>query len=459
MSPIEDGKKLSRYEFQSLPILPSGSALLTRGTELNVVVDGACLVDPVRGPKKLDWLRQVRRELRLPNADSQTRSVRWTLQEDWDFRSLQGVLEEEPCVELVSPEGHFYVNEVFNDPFIKDQTHLAAIRFQQAIPEFFLPLMVRRDVTIAIIDTGVDFTHIDLRANRWINYKEIPKNGVDDDGNGYIDDVNGYNFASDIADPSPQGDWPEKHHGTHVAGLAAARIDNRNGGIGVNGVAKIMSLNVFGINGYTRSSILENAIRYAADRRMDIINLSLGGREFSRTMRSVLQYAINKGSFIVSAAGNDGIELCDDPASFDFISPAIYGSSIDGMIVTGSTDTSTGRLSLFSNYSRRLVEIAAPGAFNSEGQLLGLLSTMPNNAYGFLAGTSMSAPVLSGAASLAMTYLRINGYSVSPQKMEQILKAAARKDPALASAVQDGRVLDLVNLAKYLKANYPPKRL
>lgn len=457
-SPAENGKKLSRLEFQSLPILPSQSALLTKGTELNVVVDGACLADPMRGPRNLDWLRQIQGELRLPKEGNKIRSVRWVLPEDWEFNRLQEVFEEEPCIQLVSPEGHFYTNEVFNDPFIRDQAHLDAIHFQRALPTFFLPLLTRKDMTIAVVDTGVDFSHIELRSNRWVNRGEIPGNGRDDDQNGYVDDVDGYNFASDIGNAAPQGDWPENHHGTHVAGLAAARIDNRTGGVGINGVAKIMSLNVFGMNGYTRSSILENAIRYAADRRVNIINLSLGGREFSRTMRSALEYAVNKGSFIVSAAGNDGIELCDDPTSFDFISPAIYGSSIDGMIVTGSTDAATGRLSSFSNYSSRLVEITAPGALSSDGQLLGLLSTFPSNTYGFLAGTSMSAPVLSGAASLAMTYLKTYGYDASPKRMEQILKAAALKDSRISDSVQEGRKLDLEALANYLKRTYPIRR-
>lgn len=421
-----------------------------------MVVDTACLKDPKRGVKEIEWLRELGHQQKIARNASTFRSYSWRLSQDWDFLELQAQLEREPCVELASPEGRFYIHGgTFNDPFIKDQTHLASLRYEDALPTFFVPLLLRMPVTIAVVDTGVDFSHPELRSNQWTNRGEIPGNGIDDDQNGYIDDVHGYNFSSNVGDPGPQGDWPENRHGTHVAGLAAARPDNGIGGIGISGVAKLMSLNVFGANGFTRSSTLENAIRYAADRGANIINLSLGGREYSRSMRTALNYAIGKGALIVSAAGNDGIEICDDPTSFDFVSPAVYGSTMDGMIVTGSVDAMSGRMSLFSNFSQRLVEIAAPGALISDGQLLGLLSTTPNNTYGFLAGTSMSAPVLSGAAALVITYLQAYRYPFSPARLEAILKEAARKDSTMAATIQEGRTLDLKSLADYLKRNYP----
>jgi subtilisin family serine protease len=494
----EDGKKLSRSEFTSLTILPSGSSILNKGTELNVVVDVACYLDPQRGPQTLDWLRQQNRQIKKYRGAKSSRSVSWTLEKDWDFLELQQAFEQEPCVEMVSPEGRFFLSDQqgsrdrsgaegnlrarkappasralslensprpiaptdvgpasISDPLMKDQTHLSALHYSEAIREFWVSMLTRPDVTLAVIDTGVDFNHPDLKPNRWTNKKEIPANGIDDDHNGFVDDVDGYNFASDNAQTGPEGDWPDAKHGTHVAGLAAARIDNAGGGVGLDGVAKIMSLNVFGRNGYTKSSILENAIRYAADRNVDIINLSLGGREYSRTMRSALRYAIQSGAFMVTAAGNDGVELCDDPTSFDFISPAVYGAGIDGMIVTASFDAGTGDFSSFSNFSGRLVEIAAPGAFSSTGEITGLLSTTPNNTYGYLAGTSMAAPVVSGAAALAVTWLKAHGYGVTPSVLERILKESAQPNSRFERAVEKGRILDLLSLANYLKLRYP----
>lgn len=457
---LEDGgKKLSAQEF-GLRSFFAGPLFLQAGVELNVVIDTQCLATSAARAPGLEGLRKLTRAPVGPERNP-VRSVYYRLDKAWRFSDLQSAFESEPCVKMVSPDRKFYLSHRHlnvSDPLQRKQVHLQELRFYDALPGFMLPMMVRvNPVTIAIVDTGVDFQHPDLKFNRWRNRGEIPGNRIDDDRNGYVDDVHGFNFPSVKGDSGPEGTWPENRHGTHVAGLAAARIDNRVGGIGVHGLARLMSLNVFGGNGFTRSSVLENAIRYAADEGAQIINLSLGGREYSRTMRSVLQYAISKGSFIVAAAGNDGIELCDAPTSFDFISPAAYGSSLDGMMVTGSVDVNTGRLSGFSNYSAGLVEISTPGAYSSMGELIGLLSTTPHNSYALLAGTSMAAPVLSGASALVYSWLRAYQYPISPQQLEKILKESARRERGLIGVVQEGRTVDLAALLRYLKENYPPR--
>ena len=457
---IDENKKLSRQEFSRLPVTPSGASILPKGTELNVVVEIKCLhsAEPQKGAQRLLWLKKIAGSI-IPVQGGAIRSMHWTLEEDWVFDVLQEEFELEPCVKMVSPEGRFFPKAKSNDPMLFDQSHLPLLHFEEAMDDFRMPLLTGHRPTIAIVDTGVDLSHTDLRFNRWINEKEVSGNQRDDDGNGYVDDFHGYNFSADSDQVGPQGDWADNRHGSHVAGLAASRIDNGVGGTGISGNARLMSLNVFGVNNYTRSSILENALRYAADRRADIINLSLGGREYSRTMRAALEYAVGRGSFIVSAAGNDGLELCENPGSFEFISPAVYGSTIDGMIVTASIDVANGQLSRFSNYSSRLVEIAAPGAFDSEGMMIGLLSTVPKNGYEKIAGTSMAAPVVSGAAALAVTWLKTYRYNVSPSRLESIMKHSARSEPALTSSLQFGRSLDLRALAQYLKSTYPPRTL
>ncbi|MEK7355899.1 MAG: S8 family serine peptidase, partial [Bdellovibrionota bacterium] len=412
---FEPVKKMDREEFGRLPILPAKSVLLSEGTPLNAVVDLQCLVDPARGAQKLDWLKALAST--VPDGKG-SRSFAWRLERDWDFYVLQNDIESEPCLEMVSPQRRYTLLSVFNDPFANEQGHLDKIGFSQAMRSFLLPMLTRPKIVMAVIDTGVDFTHPDLAWNRWSNPKEVDGNGRDDDRDGYVDDVDGYNFASGNNHTGPEGDWPDNKHGTHVAGLAAGRIDNGEGGSGVAGVTEIMSLNVFGDSGYSRSTILENAIRYAADHGADVINMSLGGREYSRSMQSALEYAIRKGSFIVTAAGNEGVELCDDPMSFQFVSPAVYSRALEGMISVGSVDSVNGRFSTFSNYSPELVELAAPGAFSSSGSLLGLLSSVPGGKYGYLAGTSMSAPVASGAAALAITWLKAHGYQIAPGRLE-----------------------------------------
>jgi subtilisin family serine protease len=325
---VEDLKKLSRREFGFLKMTPSKNPSLPEGTEINVLIDQACLVDSDRGPRAIEWLKSLRQ--RLGDGADGPRSFVWVLEKEWLFGDLQIAIQKEPCIQLASPNSSYQMMGLFNDPLIAKQEHLKALHFEDALATFIEPMLVRKRVTVAVIDSGVDFTHPDLHQARWINKGEVAGNGIDDEGNGYIDDINGYNFASAIGDASPQGSLPEAKHGTHVAGLAAARIDNGTGGAGINGVARVMSLNIFGSTNTTRSALLENALRYAADQGADVINMSLGGREYSRTMRAALDYAIAKGSFIVAAAGNYGFEVCDDPESFGFVSPAVYANAIDG---------------------------------------------------------------------------------------------------------------------------------
>lgn len=453
MALTENLKKLSRVEFGRGPLSPVGDLTLTRGRELNVLVDQTCLTDSKRGPRSLSWLMELRASLIGTEARGM-KSFVWKLDADWDFAELQNAFELEPCVSLVSPNGVFHLTQEIADPLVGKQEHFRALKYFEALPEFVEPLLVRKKVVIAVIDSGVDLKHPDLVMNKWTNANEVAGNGIDDDRNGYIDDENGYNFASNNSVVGPESDRPEANHGTHVAGLAASRFDNGVGGIGVNGVAKIMSLNIFGMNDSSRSVLLENAIRYAADNGADIINMSLGGREFSRTMRAALDYAVSRGSLLITAAGNYGIEICDDPDSYGFMSPGVYASSINGMMVTSSVDAYDGRLSSFSNFSSRLVEIAAPGAYSSVAKV-GLVSTYPHDQYAALSGTSMSAPILSGAAALVVSWLKAYSYPVNPQRLEAILRESARRDPLLDSSIQGGRTLDLQSIAEFLKANYP----
>lgn len=454
--------KLSRSEFRGQIQLSSADRkILAAGTDLSVLVDVGCLIHSNSNQYRLPWLVELSgklRKLKLSGPGLGLKSFSWKLEKDWDFEHLQRALNLEPCVRLASPNATYQMLSTnFNDPLSVRQKHLQSIRFYEAMEKFYLPLLVRKKVTIAVIDSGVDLTHPDLQLNRWTNVNEIAGNGIDDDQNGYVDDVNGYNFASDIGDSGPQGILPEAKHGTHVAGLAAARIDNGVGGVGVNGVARIMSLNIFGPTSSTSSVMLENAIRYAADQGADVINLSLGGREYSRTMRQALLYAVSKGSFIVTATGNFGHEICDDPDQLTFVSPAAYAAEISGMIAVGSIDVATNQLSSFSNFSKRLVEIAAPGAVTSEIKV-GLLSTLPGNRYAELAGTSMSAPLVSGAAALTILWLKTYGYQVTPQIIEKIILESAHRSGSLTEFIQEGRVLDLKLLADYLSQNYPPIR-
>ncbi len=249
--------------------------------------------------------------------------------------------------------------------------------YQWALPQIQAPrawdvISSSRTITIAVVDTGVDLTHPDLAGQLWTNADEIPANDVDDDGNGYVDDVHGWNVADGTNDPRD-----DHYHGTHVAGIAAATADNVLGVAGVSRDATIMPVRVLDRYGYGDYADVIGGILYAADNGARIINLSLGGTESYTPLQEALIYAQDRGALIVAAAGNDGAE--------GLLYPAAYPEAM----AVAATDRSDLRAS-FSNHGPQL-SVAAPG--------VGVLSTRPGG-YGYLTGTSMAAPHVSGVAAL-----------------------------------------------------------
>ena len=242
------------------------------------------------------------------------------------------------------------------------------------------------DTVVAVIDEGIDINHPDLRNNVWTNRAEatgIPKR--DDDGNGYIDDINGWDFANDdntVYDPDPisgKGD----EHGTHVAGTIAAEGDNGVGVTGVNWDAQVAALKFIGPKvGYTSDAV--EAINYAVKMGMPISNNSWGGGGRSQALNDAIKRADAAGHLFLAAAGNEGANN-DETASY----PANYNvPNIVSVAATNDTD----RLAWFSNFGATTVDLAAPG--------VGILSTLPGDSYGRYSGTSMATPHVAGMAAL-----------------------------------------------------------
>ncbi|MDB9521854.1 S8 family peptidase [Dolichospermum circinale CS-1225] len=235
-------------------------------------------------------------------------------------------------------------------------------------------------VIVAVIDTGVDFNHEDLKNNIWINTKEIAGNGIDDDGNGYIDDVRGWNF-----DNNNNNVLDNNGHGTHVSGTIAAE----NNGIGVTGIAynsQIMSVKVLDANGSGSYSNITKGIYYAVDNGAKVINLSLGGDSPNDTLKSAIEYASSKGVIVVMAAGNNSESIPSYPARY------AYNSGI----AVGAVDQNNN-LADFSNRSgsQEIAYITAPG--------VDIYSTVPNNQYANYSGTSMAAPHIAGVVALMLS--------------------------------------------------------
>lgn len=450
--------KISWEDFDSSQIPPRTRELPPQ-TPISFVVDTNCAAEKIRYLRPGGLLNSVLSEGAKRAYAIEEYTVGVELNSAVSFDLVEQEVSQEKCVQSAGYDGAINIMQTqkikparATDPGRPRQGHLSYLRFEQALASLEPALMVRKPVTIAVIDAGIDMNHPDLAVGAWRNMKEVAGNGRDDDRNGYVDDVIGYNFGSDIGNPAPQISGLEGAHGTHVAGLAAARWRNGVGGTGVGVTAKIMSINVFGEKRTTRSSIVENAIRYAGRNGADIINLSLSGGEFSRTMPMALRYAVSRGSFIVAATGNEGLKFNDSPSDGFFISPAGYGGQISGMISVASIDVESGSLSRFSNFNPTITQLAAPGSTRSFGEPVGLYSTFPRNSYSSLSGTSMATPLVSGAAALVIGYLKACGVSVSPSRVESILINGSRQSAKLLPYVRAGKELDLSVLASYLRS-------
>lgn len=416
----------------------------------------------------------------------------FTLEGDRDVDELEEEAQSNPCLMRITENFTYKVNMTSNDPDIGSQRHLDAIRASTGYDTLYhATLGITKTVVIAVIDSGVDLDHPDLAANVWHNTAD-PVDGLDNDGNGFVDDNEGWNFAahgsqaSNNPRPIRWVDSPgDEAHGTHVAGLAAAVWNNSRGGAGVIGKnVKIMAVNVFGDSSEGSTSRLNQGIRYAADNHADIINLSLGACGFDQTTLDTILYAICKGSTVVTAAGNtyylnggqmEGRELSSNqadagnscnpatrPATVQkyFQTPASFGASINGLVTVGSSDSipdGSNRYSKsdFSGWSASLVEIAAPG---SQAGTAGLLSTLPvssnpTNPYGREEGTSMSTPVVAGALALAKSYADKKGVQLTPMNLERLLLTGSRHEVLLDGKVRNGKHLDLLNLANEIDNN------
>ena len=233
---------------------------------------------------------------------------------------------------------------------------------------------------VAVLDTGVDYNHQDLKNNIWSNNKEIAGNGIDDDSNGYIDDAQGWNF-----DSSNNNVLDNNGHGTHVSGTIAGE----NNGIGVTGIAynsKIMPVKVLDANGSGSYSNIAKGIYYAVDNGANVINLSLGGNSSNDTLKSAIEYASSKNVIVVMAAGNNGDSMPSYPARY------AYNSGI----AVGAVDQNNN-LADFSNRSgsQEITYVTAPG--------VNIYSTIPNNQYANYNGTSMAAPHIAGVVALMLS--------------------------------------------------------
>jgi subtilisin family serine protease len=290
-------------------------------------------------------------------------------------------------------------------------------------------------ITVAVVDTGIDYNHPDIAANVWHNTAEIPGNGLDDDGDGYVDDVKGFNFAYGIADP-----MDDFGHGTHVAGTIAAVGNNHLGVVGVAYGAKVMAVKALDSNGSGFDSNLSTAIHYATDRGADVINASWGGFGKSQTVSDAIDYAGNLGVIFVAAAGNSS----DDAGR--------YWPAGDPQAITVAASDSNDALAYFSNFGSK-IDVAAPGVDVLSLQAAGTaLGPQVSPGYVRLSGTSMAAPHVAGVVALIL----VQHPAYTTEDVRQVLRTTATDTgaPGYDNLFGYGRLnaLGAVTLSNVLKA-------
>jgi subtilisin family serine protease len=248
-------------------------------------------------------------------------------------------------------------------------------------PESWQAGYTGRGVIVAVIDTGVDFSHPDLAGQQWVNMGEIAGNGVDDDGNGYIDDVSGWDFY--YGDNTP---IDANGHGTHVAGTIAAHR-NGYGSTGIAYDARIMAIQALNDSGSGSSRKVADGIRYAVDNGAHIINLSIGG-VMNSSIEAALRYAFEHNVLVIASAGNDS---ASEPGY-----PGAYSAMFANVLAVGAHDINNN-LASFSNRmgTGGAVQVDAPG--------VRIYSTHLNGGYAVKNGTSMAAPHVAGLAALALS--------------------------------------------------------
>lgn len=352
-----------------------------------------------------------------------------------DINEAVREMNNDPEIEYAEPNYIYHIDAIPNDPGFSilyglhntGQTGGTADADMDAAEAWDIQTG-SSDVVIAVIDTGVNYKHEDLSSNVWTNPGEIAGNGVDDDLNGYIDDTIGWDFANSDNDP-----FDDNGHGTHVAGTIGAAGNNNKGVVGVNWNVRLMPLKFLDLGGSGSTANAINAINYATRMGVDVMSNSWGGFGFSQALMDTISAANDAGILFVAAAGNNGGNNDANP-----FFPASY--DVPNVVSVAATDHSDSKAG-FSNFGSVSVDLGAPG--------VKIFSTLPNGTcancnstgYGYLSGTSMAAPQVSGAAGL----IKAQFPSLTSNEIKTRLLGSVDITPSLEAVTVTGGRLNALN--------------
>ncbi len=365
-------------------------------------------------------------------------SYQWGLKNDGRIRRIETRLNMDSLDQL-----YLHQNEQGNidgvmlprlEPCNYDQITTDAVEGMdiniQPAWEIYNRVETKRPVVVAIIDTGIDITHPDLEHAIWTNEDEIPGDGIDNDGNGYIDDVHGWNFYD--GNNTLYGGEADTH-GTHAAGtIAAAKGNGGMVGITDNNDVKVMVLKALGSD-EGRGSVQEvlNAIRYAEANGASICNLSFGSAHSDEAIAAAIRDS--KMLFVVASGNGD-----TNGIGYNIDTSPVYPASLPyDNVISVANLMFDGRLDESSNFGPKSVDIAAPGVY--------ILSTGANHGFAHMSGTSMSAPMVTGVAAMI--------YASHPELdlagVRNVLLSTARKTDALKGRISTGGMLDAAAAMAY----------
>ena len=348
--------------------------------------------------------------------------------------------------QLPAPEANkdfeFFDFNAFNDPkvgkvwsFNNSESNGVSVN-----KSYLSPLGIQKEtIIVAVVDTGVDYNHEDLKNKMWKNTAEIADNGIDDDNNGYIDDIFGIDTLNKDSEGNASGDPMASHaHGTHVSGTIAAEQNNNLGIAGIAEAARIMAIRAVPDSSDETDADVVESFLYAAKHGAKLINCSFGKSHNEGGMivnETITHIGITYGVLTFAAAGNEYGRDIDSkpkyPASFD-----------SDYLVTIASTTKSGRLSSFSNVGKINVDLAAPGS--------GIFSTVPGNRYANMSGTSMATPTTVGVAAEVLSHFP----TLTPLQLKKVLMDSVTKDPRFANKMASGGRVDLFNSLKFTLENY-----